>query len=331
MTASDAESALRLLDEQEFAVVISDQKMPRMGGAELLAEARRRQPDAVTMIVTAFATFADAVEAINQGRVVRYIRKPWNREMLLCTLHDGVELFEKRRENRLLRQRLIREERNVIIGKLASGLVHDLANIAAVLSIVETLRDDWAKGIDLSEELATLRGGVQKYWALVDSLRFCGMGEEIRLEKSRRDVRDVVREVFQFSGNLSAVRILKKLELEPAAEAQPADVDGTAIFHALLNLMKNAAEASPNGRGEVRLRSSLDGGSIRIEVEDNGPGIPPELAARILEGFHSTKGHAGTGLGLLIARRIAEGHGGRLEFRNPAQGGCIFSIVLPAA
>jgi signal transduction histidine kinase len=331
LTASTAEQALALIDHHDVAVVVANQTMPDMAGSELLGEASRRRPDAVTMFVTAFPSFENAVDAINQGRVVRYIRKPWNPEEMRQALDDGVSLFEQRRENRVLRERLIQDERNVIIGKLASGLVHELANIAAVLSIVESVREDWGSGIDLSEELSTLKSGLDKYWALVDSLKFCGLGEEIELKRAKGDVRDVLRDAFSFASNITAIRLLTKFELEPCDQELAAEIDSTALFHSVLNLLKNAAEAAPAGRGEVRLTSARADDLIRIDVRDNGPGIPPALATKILDGFHSTKGASGTGLGLLVTRRIVEGHGGRLEFENLEGGGCAFSILLPAA
>ena len=151
------------------------------------------------MIVTAFPSFDNAVEAINQGRIVRYLRKPWNGAEMLQSLHDGSS-SSKSAVRTGIRERFISEERNVVIGQLASGLVHELANIAAVLSVVEAVQDDWGKGLDLSEELSTLRGGVDKYWALVGSLRFCaGEALSAKLRLAPCDVREVMREAFELA------------------------------------------------------------------------------------------------------------------------------------
>ncbi len=314
--------AIDLLGELEFAVVVAER-------ADLLGEARRCQPDVVTVIVTAHPTFEGAVEAINRGQVVGYLKKPWSAVEMLQALHTGVDLFEKRRENRLLRERLIREERNVVIGQLASGLVHELANIGAVLAVIENVREDWGKGLDLTEELSTLRSGVDKYWALVGSLKFCGSGHDaVQLKPAVQDLSDVIRDAADLAAHFPAVRLLNRFEIEPSPPT-PANVDATALFHALLNLMKNAAEACPPRRGEVYVRLLDSPESVRIEVRDTGPGVPDELAPRILEGFYSTKGSSGTGLGLLVTRRIVEGHGGRLAFHNLPAGGCVFSIELP--
>jgi signal transduction histidine kinase len=323
VSTATIEDATHLLANREFAVVIAER-------SELLAEARSTQPDVVTMMVTAHASFETAVEAINQGRVVRYMRKPWSPTEMIQAIHDGVKLFEKRRENRLLRDRLISDERNAAIGQVASGLVHDLANIGAVLAVVDTVRDDWDKGIDLSEELSTLRSGVDKYWALVGSLKFCGTSQhEVQLDRKLCDLRRIMSDAYALAIHFPAVHGLAKFEIEPGPEVK-AVVDERALFHALLNLLKNGAEACGSENGEVRTRVAESGGEVRIEVQDNGPGIPDELAPKVFGGFYSSKGSSGTGLGLLVTRRIIEAHGGKLEYRNLPGRGCIFSITLPA-
>src|SRR5882757_11187620 len=78
VTASGGAEALAVLEEKEVAVVVTDQRMPRMTGVELLREVRVRQPDAVGIILTAFTDVDVLIEAINLGQVYRYITKPWD-------------------------------------------------------------------------------------------------------------------------------------------------------------------------------------------------------------------------------------------------------------
>jgi two-component system, NtrC family, sensor kinase len=97
----------------------------------------------------------------------------------------------------------------------------------------------------------------------------------------------------------------------------------------LLGLIANAAEAAPRG-SVVSLEARAADGLVHLAVIDSGPGIAPELRARIFEPFYTTRPR-GTGLGLAIARQIIEAHGGHLDVDAAPGGGARFTIRLPAA
>jgi signal transduction histidine kinase len=104
-----------------------------------------------------------------------------------------------------------------------------------------------------------------------------------------------------------------------------ADADG--LQRVLINLIVNAAEASPAGR-TVRVKVQAEApGEIEIRVLDEGVGLPDEIRHRIFDPFFTTKDH-GTGLGLTIAHRLIEAYGGRLRADNRPEGGAVFSITL---
>jgi signal transduction histidine kinase len=105
--------------------------------------------------------------------------------------------------------------------------------------------------------------------------------------------------------------------------------DADLLRAAVLNLLLNAAQAT-NGRGAVHVTADRQNGSWTIEVRDGGPGIPAELRREVLEPFFTTKSRGG-GLGLPIAKRVAEMHGGTLTLTCPESGGTSVVITLPAA
>ncbi|HZA12947.1 MAG TPA: ATP-binding protein, partial [Myxococcaceae bacterium] len=108
-----------------------------------------------------------------------------------------------------------------------------------------------------------------------------------------------------------------------------AAADRDQITQVLLNLMKNAEEALPGGGGVVEVRVAHRGAEAIVEVADNGPGIRPEDRPRVFEPYYTTKS-GGSGLGLPIAARIAQEHGGRLEVGGEYGRGATFTLVLPA-
>jgi two-component system response regulator AtoC len=106
LTATSGPEALGVLAEREVAVIVTDQRMPRMTGLELLREARQVQPDAVGIILTAFTDVDVLIEAINLGQIYRYVTKPWDAKELRGILQYAIERFHLTRENRRLEAQL---------------------------------------------------------------------------------------------------------------------------------------------------------------------------------------------------------------------------------
>ena len=108
-------------------------------------------------------------------------------------------------------------------------------------------------------------------------------------------------------------------------------VDREQMGQLLLNLAQNAVSAAveeEDGRPEVRLTARREGPELVLEVEDNGPGIPPEEQEKVFELFYSTR-KGGTGLGLAIVQRIAKGHGSEVEIESREGLGTVMRIRLP--
>lgn len=125
--------------------------------------------------------------------------------------------------------------------------------------------------------------------------------------------------------------MLKDKEIGFRSELSPVFLrvtgDPDQLKQVFLNLLINAVDAL-HGRGSVRIISAFDGASVNVQVEDNGPGIAPEVADKIFDPFFTTKPD-GTGLGLAIARNIIEDHGGTISVRSNAGEGACFIVSLP--
>ena len=93
-TAANALDALKLLKEQAFSVVITDQQMPMLTGLEFLAQVKQLQPDTTRILITAVLNLATVIDAINKGEIYRFIVKPWLREELLATLRNAVQRYD---------------------------------------------------------------------------------------------------------------------------------------------------------------------------------------------------------------------------------------------
>jgi signal transduction histidine kinase len=124
---------------------------------------------------------------------------------------------------------------------------------------------------------------------------------------------------------------------DPSAEGVDIQLDGDAVTvradaelvrATLFNLLLNAGQAM-GGRGHVVVRVTRDGNDVSIAVQDDGPGVPEGLREQVFEPFFTTKARGG-GLGLAIARRTAEIHGGVLTLDCPPGGGTTMTLTVPA-
>lgn len=253
-------------------------------------------------------------------------------------LHDRTE--ERKRE-RALRQAQKLES----VGFLAAGVAHEVNN---PLAFVRANLGQLAASIDLVKELARdaprqrreellewpqiveeTREGVDRIAQIVARMRRLSRdGEE---ERDEVDANAAVREsakLAQLARGFTSVALA--MDLDPSLPPVRGSRDG--LVQVFLNLLLNAKQAlQEGGGGSIRVCSRAQGGSVLVEIADDGPGIPEELQERIFDPFFTTKGpDEGTGLGLPIAFDIVREHRGALEVESrPGEGSC-FRVRLPA-
>jgi response regulator RpfG family c-di-GMP phosphodiesterase len=103
-TFSSATAALQAVETEEFAVIISDQRMPEMSGLDFLAASKKRQPHASRILITGVLTLNTVIDAVNKGEIFRFLAKPWIREELIATVGNAVNRYHLLRQNETLRQ-----------------------------------------------------------------------------------------------------------------------------------------------------------------------------------------------------------------------------------
>ena len=128
LTAADGAQALALMRTNEVAVIVSDQRMPNMTGVELLEQVHLEFPDTARVLVTAYSDAHAAIDAINRGRVRRFLKKPWEPSELRAEIMDGLERYSTQRRIKELERRLIQTERVYALGIVAAGIGHELRN-----------------------------------------------------------------------------------------------------------------------------------------------------------------------------------------------------------
>lgn len=229
-----------------------------------------------------------------------------------------------------LKERAVVRERTEGLARLVSALAHEVKNpLGAIQLTVETIRDA-VPGAREREAIDVVTAEVERLSLLVDELRL--LGNRTRSFKPAAVLpREAVDSVLALLRRTFEHRGLRVVPPKDPALDTPVLVDPRALKQALLNLLLNAIEASPR-EGTIRLgvTKAARSGFLRFEVQDEGPGVPSSVRARLFHPFVSTK-DGGTGLGLALARFVAQDHGGSLELVSSEGRGATFALELPVA
>jgi signal transduction histidine kinase len=353
-TAADGEEAIEKIRATEYAVILTDMRMPRKDGLAVIAAAREHLPDAEIIVLTGHGSLENALQAFKSGNIFEYLLKPLDDIGVLNTVvaramerrnlrKHNRELFEQlQRAYEELRQKsemLIQNEKMSAIGVLAAGVAHELNNpLTAVVGFAQMIAEklkasrptNWndTEYERAQQALENLVQGAHRARDIVGSLlRFARATKPDA--RTLVDINQTLRDAFVFTEHL-LLRHGIMLEKHLAPELPPVWGNSARLQHVFTNLLINAQQATPSG-GTVRVlteRAEQPKG-VWVHVEDTGEGIPPEALERIFEPFYTRKEH-GTGLGLSIAKQIIEEHGGEIRVASELGKGARFSVFLPA-
>ena len=216
------------------------------------------------------------------------------------------------------------------LGQVGAGVTHEVRNVmTGILGFTQVaLKRVQTKPETAAELLELIEKETQRCVEILT--QFLSFSRTARREKAAVDLSEVVASVGKLMAHqLNMNRVT--LDVDLADDVPRVMADGGALRQVLLNLMLNAMQSLNGLDGRVRViaRRTGDGGA-EVQVQDDGPGVPADVAARIFEPFFTTKPDGeGTGMGLSVSRGIVEEHGGTLMLHNGSEGGATFSFKLP--
>jgi len=236
------------------------------------------------------------------------------------------QLREGRDEiQRLHQTQMSRAEHLATMGELAAGLAHEIRNpLAGIAGVIEIIGRDLPASSPARAVVKEVRQEVLQINRIVSDLLECARPKppETRLS----DINATVEHAVMFSRQQA---LSKSIDIEFRHQSVPLEVehDSNQVNQVLLNLLLNSIQ-SIDHRGKITVTVERHDGVATIAVTDTGRGIAPDHLPHIFRPFYTTKGN-GTGLGLSLARRIVEEHGGRIEVISTVGHGSTFTVFLP--
>jgi two-component system, NtrC family, sensor kinase len=237
-----------------------------------------------------------------------------------------LQLRESRQEIELLhRTQMSRAEHLATLGELAAGLAHEIRNpLAGIAGVIEIVSRDLPSTSPARAVVKDVRQEITQINRILTDLLQTARPHPPEVRPS--DLNITVEHAVMLARQQVLSRPIK-IELVKCPSLPNVEHDSDQMHQVLLNLLLNAVQAI-DGPGTVHVEISPIDDDVAIHVLDSGRGIPPENLANIFRPFYTTKGN-GTGLGLSLARRIVEGHHGRIDVDSEMGKGTEFVVILP--
>lgn len=345
LTAQDGGEAVQMLERENVAVLLCDQRMPQMTGIEVCRRARAIKPDVVRIIVTAYADTQAAIDAINQGQVLRYLTKPWRNEELVEVLESAIDLVRMRRTLHEMQVRMLKGGHPPLFDAVLRQIAAELQPPVSALEMNGEQLDDLLEAGTSNWQNAGRARQLVEHARLAqrDSL---GPLRELRtiVDKLARGQRlkslpppascDAVR-VAQASVRILGTVLEGKARLRLVIAGAPTvRMDPAELGQALVHLVMNAAQAlermptSSRERTEITLEVSETPASAEISVSDTGPGMTVEQLERAFDPYYTTRAGA-AGLGLAVVKHLVSQSGGSISAETQPGKGSRFVIRLP--
>ena len=318
VTANGGEEALRVVGELQPDVALVDYRMPGPTGIEVLERFGTVAPRCLRFLVTGDSDRSTLQEAINRGRIYRFISKPVTYPALI----DDIRLAL---DHRRAREAAVSAERLALAGLISAIAAHDIRNGLQGLAVVPMyIKLGSQEDLAAATEAVTYARRIMS--DCVEEILAVSKGQVATVTLVPTALAPLVEQIVKYEG-----RGIEHRQLVTTIDAglPPVPLSEAHVRRLLGNLIRNAVQATDKG-GVVTIRVFRDGDAhVGLSVADNGPGIPEQVRPKIFLPFASTKGSQGTGFGLKMCRDVLESHHGTLTFTTETGVGTTFVARFP--
>jgi len=328
--------ALKIIEQKEVQVLVSDQRMPEMTGTELLKIVAEKHPRIRRYLLTAFTDTETVIEGVNKGRIHGYIKKPMQADEIRQSIRHSLEVYSLREKNDQILEELARVNQELLnLDGLKSEIINSISNeistpLNRIMGTLHLLKSK-IEGDELSDVVNILDHSVFKLEQFsmlakqISQLKSPGF----KLKKSSVSLKQVVQfGAIETSGELKEQGIT--LQRSPDMIDHNIDGDSGLLVSCLVSLIHFAREHTENN-GTIQISSISENGQVTCRVEDQGANYTNthfELMARHFS-VENNSMNLTMGIGLAVSQMIMEAHGGSLEFEKTTnQYGCL-KMIFP--
>lgn len=349
-TAENGQEGVEAVKVDPPDLVISDINMPKMSGIDFLRNVKLLPVQPTVMMLTGYSDLQTAIEALRLG-AYDYLVKPVEADDLLHRIRNYE--YRKRLEAEVQRERrqAVYAARMAAVGRLSAGVAHEINNpttfIRGSAQLLRGMYKRYETAATSAEKEELLSMLLQEIPDAVDCIER-GTDRVTRITRglasfanaetdeplSEVCIRACIDDALTLIGATGDGEQAFKLEMDCAPDLPILTACRRAVTQAILCILMNAKLAVRDVE-DARIRiaaTALEGGGVRVTIEDNGPGIPESIREKIFEPFFTTRQvNEGSGLGLSMAHGIlCEDHGGALYATESALGGACLVIELPS-
>ncbi len=341
--AENGEEALKKIEKESFDLVLTDLKMPKMDGLQLITEITKSKPETLMVLLTGHGTIDSALEAMKRG-ASDYLSKPINLDEMMVRLHKVLE--ERRRIISLKDYAAELERANQELRKIdemksefVSIASHELRTpLAAIKNAVQLMLQGKTGEINENQTkfLSMAERNINRLTNILNSLLDLSRMEsgKINLKFEEVDLKNSIDFILSSLKPQADGKSIR-LRMETPGDLPLAYADREKLEQILTNLLGNAIKFTPEG-GEISISAKPfqeEEDTVAISVRDSGIGIPKDQLGRIFEKFHQVedslrRSTTGTGLGLAITKGLVEAHHGKIWVESEIGRGATFVFTL---
>jgi two-component system, sensor histidine kinase len=325
-TADRGVQAVEMLKQVPVDLVTVDLKMPGFSGINVLEKVKQHDPDIEAIIITGYGSLDTAIEGLRLG-AFDYISKPFDVNHILSLVRRGLD---RRTAKARLRQ---------VKSDFLSNVSHELRTpLSVVVGFVYLLLNQVIGKLteDQQKVLETVYRNSEELLELIDNVLWMTSlnAGEATATIEKFDARDVVKETLKRFEKTILEKSLK-VDVEMADSDMSIVSDRAKVERVFQNVFNNAVKFTSEGSVTVKVQPAGDGKSVDFEVTDTGAGIEESKIDSIFEPFHQAdnsaqRAYSGLGLGLTVARRMAELIGGKLEVSSKPNVGTRVKMNFPS-
>lgn len=347
LLAESGEEGLRILEQEDVDLILSDQRMPGMSGVEFLQRASEINPAPCRILVTAYSDLETIQNAVNRANIFKYVRKPWDIDKLTQTIEQALNVYGLRKLNAALNDELSQknkalEQANHSLRE-SDQLKYDFLKIishemrtplnglrgATELIKINTESEPTSKNKDLIPILENSTERLEQFLLLAERITSL-KAKQYSLTVQNTQIASLIEAAAdQIASELQQNQQSIAYDLCPETEIQ---ADSQLLSICIREVIHNAATHSPQGT-QITVKTTSDADSLNIEIADQGGGFSEVVLRNIFEIFirEDIGQDHGLGLNLALTKLVMDLHGGTVEAYNNTQGGATVRLSLKHA